>query len=317
MIDGPTRERLIAEDLRSAEVIQPLIGGEEVRRYYIDSQGAWLLYLTSGTDLDGYPAIRQHLQPFRKPLEKRAGNQAWYELQQPQEAYRDFFDGPKIVYPDIGVRPRFAFDSGPLYPKNTCFFIPGENWFLVGLLNSRTTWFYLRHISALLESKTEGEPHADIRFFKQYMERLPVPSASETEARELADLARRMTDLQSEMRRERAEFLAWLEGEIGCPVDDLTNKTRVQGYDVHPADALLGVLEQNHRRRVMLDVTAPREYGASNPHRERIRRAHATSTERLAPLAREFAAADARADEIVYGLFGLTPEEMKIVEAGR
>jgi hypothetical protein len=314
MIDGATRERLISEDSRSAEVLKPLVVGDSIRRYHVERPDAWLLYLPHGTDIGHYPAVEAYLSAFREPLESRATKQEWYELQQPQEAYQEFFDGPKILYPEIAMETRFAFNVGPLYPNNKCFLIPGENWFLLGLLNSRPAWFYLRHISALLESRTDSEAHVELR--AQYMERLPVPNASEAEASELAELARRMTDLEQEMRRERSEFVVWLEGEIGCRVDQLTSKTRVLEYDHHDAETLLKVLERNHPRCVTLDVAARRDYRASNPNRQRIAQAHVTSTARLGPLAREFAEADARADELAYRLYGLTEAEIAVIDRG-
>jgi predicted nucleotidyltransferase len=174
-IDGETRDRLVAEDPDSTRVIKPLVVGEEVRRSYVGWRGQWLIYLPHGSNINAYPAIQRHLEPFRDRLEARATQQAWYEIQQPQRAYIPFFDGPKILYPEIASEPRFAFHPGPLYPNNKCFFIPGENSYLLALLNSRLVWFYIRHVAALLESRSQLPAHVELR--AQYMERLPIPPA--------------------------------------------------------------------------------------------------------------------------------------------
>ncbi|HEX7051991.1 MAG TPA: N-6 DNA methylase [Longimicrobiales bacterium] len=171
-LDDATRERLIAEDPRSEEVIKPLVVGDDVRRYRIDGHlRQWILYLPHGVDIARYPAVERHLEPFRQRLEKRATKQVWYELQQPQENYIEFFEGGKILYPEIAREARFSFHRGPLYPNNKCFFIPGEDGFLLALLNSRLLFFYLRQVCASL-----GDPgqRGRIELRAQYMERLPI-----------------------------------------------------------------------------------------------------------------------------------------------
>jgi hypothetical protein len=142
-IDDEKRRELIEEDSSSGEVIKPLVVGGEIQPYRLERDEHWLLYLPHGVEIDRYPAVEDHLEDYRDELEGRATDQAWYELQQPQEAYRQFFDGPKILYPEIARDARFAFHPGPLYPNNKCFFIPGDDSSLVALLNSRLVYFYL------------------------------------------------------------------------------------------------------------------------------------------------------------------------------
>lgn len=177
-LDDETRDRLVREDPQSAEVIQPLVVGSEVGRYHLERESQWLLYLPHGVDISRYPAVERHLAPFRERLEKRATKQAWYELQQPQEAYRPYFEGPKILYPEIAMDPRFAFDPGPLYANNKCFLIPGENYYLLALLNSRVGFFYLQQILARLEGPSQADSYLEFR--AQYMERLPIRRVPET-----------------------------------------------------------------------------------------------------------------------------------------
>ncbi|MEM9522797.1 MAG: hypothetical protein AAF982_02185 [Pseudomonadota bacterium] len=86
VIDMPTKERLCAEDPRSAELLKPLLKGNELTRWRVESQGNWILYIPKNRiDIDRYPAIRDWLFPFKEQLEKRATKQEWFELQQAQE----------------------------------------------------------------------------------------------------------------------------------------------------------------------------------------------------------------------------------------
>jgi hypothetical protein len=57
-IDEATRARLIAEDPKSAELIKPLIVGEDVKRYEIEFKGRYLIWTyTRCTPSSKYPAI--------------------------------------------------------------------------------------------------------------------------------------------------------------------------------------------------------------------------------------------------------------------
>jgi hypothetical protein len=110
------------------------------------------------------------LMKFKDKLEKRATQQAWYELQQPQYNFAKFFAGPKIVFPDIATTPRFSLDEKGYSCSNTTYFIPKQDLYLLGLLNSSLGRFYFVNTCAGLEGKHEKY----LRFFGQYLGGFPV-----------------------------------------------------------------------------------------------------------------------------------------------
>lgn len=179
-IDSATRERLVAEDARSAEVIRPLAVGDNIRRYHVSLEDRWLLYLPHGVEIERYPAVQRYLREFQPQLAARAtvGSHEWYELQQPQEAYADFYNGPKLLYPVITKEARFAFHPGSLYPNDKCFLIPGDDWYLLALLNSRLLFFGLSHVGAKLEGHSSHDHYLELR--AQYMERVPIARVEQT-----------------------------------------------------------------------------------------------------------------------------------------
>jgi hypothetical protein len=83
IIDTPTRDRLIAQDARSCEILKPLLRGEDVRRWRVEPEGFYLINTAKGkVDIRVYPAVRDWLLRFKRQLEKRATKQEWFELQQ-------------------------------------------------------------------------------------------------------------------------------------------------------------------------------------------------------------------------------------------
>ncbi len=173
VIDGATRERLIAEDPNSAEIIKPLAVGKDVRRWRIDKKDRWLIVTKIGVEMKRYPAIMAHLAQYETQLRKRTdqGNY-WWELR--ACAYYDSFEKPKILYGQIMSAPLFAFQEEGHYCNQKCFLIGSGELFLLGLLNSTDVYNYLSDNSPIL-SGGFIEPR------KEVVEAVPVPNASEAD----------------------------------------------------------------------------------------------------------------------------------------
>lgn len=159
VIDGSTKERLIAEDARSAELIKPFLAGRDIKRYEVPANDKYLILMPRGWTRErsenskdafgwfrqNYPAIANHLQPFSEAAEKRYDKgEHWWELRACD--YYDEFENQKIIYPNICKRPEFAFDQNGIYTNQKCFIIPTDNMYLLGMLNSSTTYFLFRSI---------------------------------------------------------------------------------------------------------------------------------------------------------------------------
>jgi len=122
----------------------------------------------------------------------------------------------------------------------------------------------------------------------------------------LAHLAGQMIALNRKKQAEVKGFLRWLEREIGVKVDDLRNKTKVKAYFEDGFEALLDVLRQNRRKlKVNPDTRAVQEA---------LEREFNASLAKLTPLQAKIAATDRLIDLIVYRLYGLTEEEVAVVE---
>lgn len=68
IIDGATKDRLIAEDPKSAEIIRPILRGRDIKRYAVDFKDKWLIASHNGFTREGrrippiniehYPAVK-------------------------------------------------------------------------------------------------------------------------------------------------------------------------------------------------------------------------------------------------------------------
>ncbi|PJF26873.1 MAG: restriction endonuclease subunit R, partial [Phototrophicales bacterium] len=71
VIDEATRNKLIAQDPRSAEVIKPFLAGREIKRYNPPIIENYLTYIPWSFEIEKYPAIFSHLDIFKDKLSAR------------------------------------------------------------------------------------------------------------------------------------------------------------------------------------------------------------------------------------------------------
>jgi hypothetical protein len=157
VITAEQRRDLLGKNPEAKDIIRPFIQGRNIRRYLLEPSNQFLIYTFHGIDMKQYPKVLEHLKPFRSQLQSRATKQAWYELQQPQLAYKELLENPKIIFPDISTTCRFTLDQRGYFGANTVYFLPTADFFLLGLLNSKLAFFYFRQTCAALEGV--GEPY--------------------------------------------------------------------------------------------------------------------------------------------------------------
>ncbi len=193
VIDQVTRDRLIVEDPRSAEIIKPWLRGQDVKRWRVNWAELYVIFTYHGVEIEHYPVIRAYLEHFRERLEQRATSalHAWYELQQPQMGIYPEFEKPKIVYPNICKRPEFAFNETNLYTNQKCFIIPTTDKYLLGILNCSVTFFLYRQTLPKLRGDFYEPGHVFLKDFP-----IPLPTASQRAAIEA--LVRKLLDAEGQ-----------------------------------------------------------------------------------------------------------------------
>jgi fido (protein-threonine AMPylation protein)/predicted type IV restriction endonuclease len=252
-INSDTRKALVRKSKASEELIKPLLGGEDVRRYSVEDPDTWLIFSRRGVDISRYPAIRDHLSEWKAELTpkkssndkvgRKPGRYEWYEIQD-DVAYYPIFDGPKIIFPDICKAPRFFLDRSGRYLANTAYCLGVDDPYLLGILNSRLFWFAISNLSIPFGVRAGQYRY---RLIYQYMEKVPI----------------RVIDFTLKADKERhGRMLALVEGML-----------------------------ELHQR--LTDAKTPAE-------KDRLER--------------QIDAMDQDIDRLVYSLYGLTEEEIQIVE---
>jgi len=215
VISQETREKLIAEDPKSAEIIKPFLVGKDIKRYQPLNSDKFLIFFPKGwtnTHSAGeknkwewltqkYPAVTAYLKQYENAAKKRCDQgDYWWELRACD--YYEEFEKPKIFLPDISLRGNFSIDSnGGIYCVNTAYIIGSNDTSLLAILNSKLITFYYKNISSTYRG-------GYLRFIYQYIALLPIkttPDLNHELHNKLVSLVDQMLETQKQLREAKTD----------------------------------------------------------------------------------------------------------------
>lgn len=308
LINTKERDRLVATDPKSAEIIYPYIRGQDVERWNIAWDGLWMIFTRRGIDISQYPAVLEHLTKHRSALEpkpaqwmprhdrdewpgRKEGNYAWYEIQDSVE-YWEKFKAAKIFYQEIQFYPKFAIDKDGRFGNNKTFFLESSDPHLLAVLNSPIMWWhnwrYLPHM--------KDEALSPMGF---KMERLPIAPPRAVDAEATATATSRMADIVIEIRAATTAMHDWLALEFG--LQNLGGL--LQAPEKLDADAFVLAVRN----------ALPRRRGLSAAEIARLKREHVDTVEPARLAAAEAVTLERRLSQIVNDAYGLTPEDIDLM----
>ncbi len=241
VIDVATRERLIAEDPRSAEVIKPFLAGRDIKRYQEPKSDKFLIFTKRGIDINAFPAVKNHLLQFKKQLMpkpkdftgdkwpgRKPGSYKWYEIQDAVDYYEEF-EKPKIIYPNILSKPEFTFDENNWYTNQKCFIISLVDKYLLGILNSKLNFYLFEQYLPKLRGGFYEPSYIFLKTFPIVRPDLSNPSSASLHASIITNvnlMLRLNIELEAAMLPDQKEHL---KARIGH-TDDKINRMVYQLY---------------------------------------------------------------------------------------
>lgn len=209
IIDGATKDKLIKEDPKSAEIIRPILRGRDIKRYGYEYADLYLIatFPSLKIDIEQYSAVKQHLLSFgydrlkqtgEAGARKKTGNK-WFETQD-SISYWDDFNRQKIIYPGImriaksnqSNFPRFALDNDQNFHfGNDCYFIVGENLdYLYLLLNSTLLGYLFRYYIYSFDE-------TGFKIFTEFFQNIPLPLPNKEVLKTAQKFHSKKIDIQS------------------------------------------------------------------------------------------------------------------------
>lgn len=134
------------------DIIRPWIKSSSIEKNYVNKSDKFIIYSNDIENIEKYPNIKKHLDPFKEKLlnrrECKNGIRKWYELQWGRKS--EIFEKEKIVFPYKSKDNRFALDKGSYFSADIYCMCIKENInnysynFLLFLLNSKLYKFYFQ-----------------------------------------------------------------------------------------------------------------------------------------------------------------------------
>ncbi|MGI9061713.1 MAG: Eco57I restriction-modification methylase domain-containing protein [Ktedonobacteraceae bacterium] len=309
LIDTPTKNRLIRDDPRSAEIIKPYLRGQDIKRWSPEWAELWMIILKSsnnhswpwsGTDestaeelfRQAFPSIYAHLKPLEERLRARQDKgRYWWELR--ACAYYEYFDQPKIIHTDITWRPQFAYSNSSAYLLNTAYMWPTADLYLLAVVNSPLLWSYMW--SNAMHGKDEA-----LRLIYSFTETLPIAPPSEAIREESEQAVARLIQITQNRQEVHRLILDWLrmEFEIREPGSLLKNVTALE---IH---AFIEEV-QKHRPKTAKRLTPAALRDLQAGYAEQITPLQQQSTEALA--------LEHKLNDLINVAYNLTAEEIALL----
>ncbi|MBN1933479.1 MAG: Eco57I restriction-modification methylase domain-containing protein [Anaerolineae bacterium] len=189
VVDQTVRDQLLSTNPASIEIIKPWIRGRDLRRWQVERQGWYLLYVPWELEIKDYSAIYEHLKQYEQTLANRPevqeGRFPWYALSRYAAQYVDDFVRPKIIYPHFNTRPNFSYDETGAFSNDKTYIIPNASHYLLGVLNSKIVEFFLRQICPSVQQ-------GYMEFRTIYVEQIPIPTPTNAQRAAIEALVRKL-----------------------------------------------------------------------------------------------------------------------------
>ncbi len=301
IIDRSTKQMLEEKHSSSKDLIKPFFEGVDQSKWYSSKINKYIIFTRRGTKIDNYPAIKEYLEINKERLTPRnsteikigrkPGPYKWFEIQDSVDYYR-IFESTKITWPNLQSTNKFSIDIEGHYINAPSVVLPSKNKTILCILNSKISWFFLKSICVV---RSGGY----IEMKPQYIEQIPIPKlTNELLFEELADgiigntskaqmvISKFTNYLQSQYSIEKLprKLQNWDELEFGDFIKELNKAIKKSGGEKLTKSDEIEWMEVFETKKAEVQTL----------------KVEINKTER-------------EIDQMVYELYGLNEEEIKIV----
>ncbi|MFM6151690.1 MAG: TaqI-like C-terminal specificity domain-containing protein, partial [Sphaerospermopsis kisseleviana] len=218
-IDDATKKKLVLDDPKCAEIIKPILRGQDIKRWCPEWDNLWIIFVKWDCPINNYPSVLSWLEEHRKGLELRPevkqGRFPWYALSRYGSGYSHLFEQPKIVWKDLSTYSEFCFDNTGIFTNDLCFIFSSSDLWILAVLNSPLMWYYLSRTTIHGLNET-------LRLKNIYMENLPIAQPTAEIRAEVEEIVTRLIEITKLNGQIYKDVLDWLQVEY--KIEKLGNK---------------------------------------------------------------------------------------------
>ncbi len=301
-IDETTKQRLIDEDPKSAELIKPLLRGRDIQAWVPEWENLYLIctFPALQLDIERFVAIKNHLFSFGKERLEQNGvkgsrkktSNKWFETQDTISYYKEF-SKPKIMYPNMTSLFPFIYDEKGFYGNDKTFMITANEEsvnlkYITAILNSKLCKLWIWYNCPELQGGTR-----EIR--KVYFEKFCIPQVENPQY--LAEKTDLQIQLTAQLQEKRNRFLRRLSENLQGVKINATLRT----FDSLDFAAFVAELKKQKIKLSLVQQDEWEDY--FNQYAKGCR-----------DISHQIVKADQEINILVYQLYGLTYDEILVVD---
>lgn len=296
------RRKILLEEGANTNLIKPILLGSAIKRYHYHHSGDYLLFTRRGTIIEDNPVIEKYLRPFYNDLRPRNNGEStgrkpgpykWFEIQDNIAYYKDF-EEPKIIYPRTNNQCNFQLDLDGNYLSDNNFYIKNSSKTLLGILNSKLIFHYLKGICTTLQGG-----YFDFR--RDKIDTIPI-KAPFVEIDAISNLVEAQIALHSTKWATLSQFQNYLKSNFTL----VSLSKKLQSWHDLTFSEFINELNKAIKTAGGTKLSKLQEM-------EWMEVFETKQKEALA-LKAEIERVDKEIDQMVYELYGLTDEEIAIVD---
>ena len=278
---------------KNKDFIRKIVTGKEVKRNSLIFDELYLLYIPWEYDINFDENIKNYLLENKDKLSERPevkqGRFNWWCLSRYGSKNSEFLFKPKIIYPRINNQCNFYFDSTGEYSlSDNNFFISTDIDYLLPILNSKLIFYYLKSISSTLQGG-----YFDFR--RPYIENIPIKI--NTDMLYFSEIGKKAIENSSSFQLAIDKFQRTLLRKFeGLEI----NKKLESWYELTFAE----FVKELGKKKIKLSLSEEAEWEDYFLQEQ----------QKAIALKQQITTTDQEIDKIVYELYGLTDEEIEIVE---
>lgn len=303
--------RLGKEVKLEAKILKPLLKGEDVKRYARPSTSNYIFYPHY---FDGnktipfeeeklklsFPMAYEYISQFKdemiaRKIRKKTNPKYWYSLHMSRDIKS--FENEKIITPEISLGANMTLDASGLFHNTKVYYLVKQDEimedykYFLGILNSSLMWFYLKSTGYVLRG-------GYFTFKTKFLEPFPLPQLKKiNDQNSIIESVNQIIDNTTLFQNVQNQFIQLLQSKFS--IEKLTKKLE-NWYELEFGD----FLKELKKAKVQLSLSEEAEW--MQYFNEQKQKAQTLKS--------EINRVDAEIDKMVYQLYGLTEEEIAIVE---
>jgi hypothetical protein len=294
-----------------ADTVKPLLKGEDVKKYaplknnyfcfypHVEKDGKTIPYEEEFFK-EKYPLAYNYILPFKnelieKKIRYKTNPKAWYSLHRSREI--SLFEQEKIITPEISLGTNMTIDEKNLYHNTKCYTlakradIEENNKFWLAILNSKLLWYFLSSTGYVLRG-------GFFTFKTKYLEPFPLPKLDDIGKQDpIIEKVDFIISKTLDFQNSQYQFVQLLQNKF--EIENPT--TKLQHWHNLEFKEFLNELQKSK-----IKLTLSEEADWMNYFNEQIQKAQTLKS--------EIDKTDSEIDRMVYELYGLTDDEIGIVE---